>query len=81
MLRQLAALQQGFSAQDIGKLRNHAHQLTGLAGLFELPALELASIDLSQAVKAANIKDSWHCLWRLQRLIEHHQYQDNTEDD
>ncbi|WP_271271682.1 ATP-binding protein [Aliamphritea hakodatensis] len=81
LLRQLAALQQGFSAQDIGKLRNHAHQLTGLAGLFELPALELASLDLSQAIKAANIKDSWHCLWRLQRLIEHHQYQDNTEDD
>ncbi len=80
LLRQLTALQQGFSAQDIHKLRNHAHQLTGLAGLFELPALELTSSDLSQAVKEANIRKTWHCLWRLQRLIEHHQYQDDAGD-
>lgn len=79
LLRQLTALQEGFSAQDIHKLRNHAHQLTGLAGLFELPALELASIDLTHAVKKADIRNSWHCLWRLQRLIEHHQYNDETD--
>ena len=80
LMRQLSALQQGFSQQNSKQLRNHAHQLTGLAGLFELPALELASSDFHEAVKEGDTRASWQYLWRLQRLIEHQQYQDEMTD-
>lgn len=74
---QLADLQEAFNKKDNEGIRNHSHQLTGLAGLFELPELESCSLELNNAVKTGNSRKTWDILWRLQRLIEHHQYLDD----
>lgn len=73
---QLQALETGFIESNTAALRDHSHQLTGLAGLLELPELELNSIELNEAVKQGSKKLVWQLLWRLKRLIEKQQYLD-----
>ncbi|WP_169336971.1 ATP-binding protein [Amphritea japonica] len=74
---QIKDLQEAFSRGDDKSIRDHSHQLIGLAGLFELPELESCSLELNDAVKAGDNRKVWRVLWRLLRLIEHHQYLDD----
>ena len=77
LTQQLNALEKGFQEDNTAALRDHSHQLTGLAGLLELPELELSSIDLNDAVKNGSKRAVWQLLWRLKRLIEKQQYLDD----
>ncbi|RTE66739.1 response regulator [Amphritea opalescens] len=71
---QINSLHQAFSRTDLKGIRDHSHQLTGLAGLCELPELENCSIELNEAAKAGGLREIWQVLWRLERLITHQQY-------
>ncbi len=77
LIQQLRAILEAFSTRNKTKINEHAHQLTGLAGLFTLPELEVTAIELGEALKEDGLKAIWKLVWRLQRLIEHHQYLDN----
>lgn len=74
LITQVDSLKQAFTQQNIKGIRDHCHQLTGLAGLCELPELENCSIELNEAAKLGHIRHIWQVLWRLERLIKHHQY-------
>lgn len=74
---QLKDLQEAFSQGDDKSIRDHSHQLIGLAGLFELPELESCSLELNDAAKTGDNRKVWSVLWRLLRLIEHQQYLDD----
>ena len=73
---QIEGLQQAFKQSNLKSIRDHSHQLIGLAGLFELPELENCSIELNDAAKNGNNRKVWQILSRLQRLIAHQQYLD-----
>jgi len=74
LVKQLAGICHGFESNNIDKMRHHSHQLLGLAGLYELPELEVAGIDLSRSLKYGTTKEIWETVWRLQRMIDHGQY-------
>lgn len=76
LTQQITALRQAFNTRDISSIRDHSHQLIGLAGLCELPELENSSTELNEAVKAESMRKIWKLLWRLERLITHQQYLD-----
>ena len=67
--RQISAIAHAFELQDTLTMRDHAHQLTGLAGLLDLVELEAVTMSFGQAVKTAKWRDIWENLWRLQRVI------------
>ena len=73
--RQLDALCPAVEAGQLEVVRSHAHQLLGLAGLYQLPELEAVVAELHQAAVAGDIPRCWRRCFRLRRLIEHHQYQ------
>jgi|GEM_PF-248438 len=71
LVRQLKGMQQGFTQTDEELMRHHAHQLLGLAGLYELPELEAATAEFQEAVKLhSGARLIWQSLWRLQRIIQ-----------
>jgi two-component system sensor histidine kinase BarA len=70
LCRLLQLLNESFRELDNKKMRGIAHQLVGLAGLYELPEVELATIDLQEKLKETEIKEIWYRLFRLNRLIE-----------
>jgi len=72
--QQLDALCPAVETGDLDVVRSHAHQLLGLAGLYQLPELELAVAELHQAAVDGDIPLCWKRCFRLRRLIEHHQY-------
>lgn len=74
LLKQLEGLQAGFEDRSSERMRHHSHQLLGLAGLYELPELEVVGIELNRAIKQDDLRLTWDTLWRLQRMIEHSQY-------
>lgn len=74
LLSQLGGLSEGFINSNIDKMRYHSHQLLGLAGLYELPELEVNGTTLHQAIKDGSPRDTWYALWRLQRTINNSQY-------
>lgn len=74
LLNQLDGLSDGFEKRSAEKMRHHSHQLLGIAGLYELPELEMVGIDLNRAIKQDNIRETWTALWRLRRMIEHSTY-------
>ncbi|WP_299195706.1 ATP-binding protein [uncultured Amphritea sp.] len=73
---QIEALQQAFKHNNRQSIRDHSHQLIGLAGLFELPELENCSVELNDAAKARDTRKIWELLSTLKRLIAHQQYLD-----
>ncbi|WP_428033270.1 ATP-binding protein [Amphritea sp.] len=73
---QIEALLQAFEQNDIKSMRDHSHQLIGLAGLFELPELENYSVILNDSAKAGDTRKVWEILSSLKRLIAHQQYLD-----
>ena len=74
LIKQLEGLESGFKTKDIQLMRNHSHQIQGLAGLYELPELEMAGISLNSALKEGEMKGIWKELWQLQRLIKNEQF-------
>ena len=77
LIRLLRQLENAFRADDLMAIRDSNHQLLGLAGLFELPELESCSNELHDAIESKNKKELWQHIWRLQRIIQHHQYSDD----
>ncbi len=73
--KQLEGIMNGFNQSDMELMRHHSHQLSGLAGLYEIPELEVSSHNLHEALVCGDMKLIWKELWQLKRLIEHEQYQ------
>jgi len=73
LLRLLALLQTYFAASDITQMREIAHQLVGLAGLYELPEVELTTIDLQNMLKTQQTRKIWICLHRLMRIVNNNE--------
>jgi len=73
LLRLLALLQTYFADSDIIQMREIAHQLVGLAGLYELPEVELTTIDLQNMLKAQQTRQIWICLHRLIRIVNNNE--------
>lgn len=71
---QIDAVEQAVTAADFRRIRSHAHQLLGLAGLYELPELEAVVTELHQAAVSLDLKRCWQTSHRLQRLVLHEQY-------
>lgn len=57
-----------FRAQDWGQVRHHAHQLLGMAGLYEMPLLEDSAAQLHQAAQEMDPRALWRACSRLARL-------------
>lgn len=69
LCRLCSLIKQGFIKVDYQDMRNYAHQLIGLAGLYELPDIEITTIALQEALKDENLRTTWLYLYRLQRTI------------
>lgn len=67
---QVERLFAGFKNQDFKLMRHHSHQLSGLAGLYELPELEAASANLHDALISESIRKIWKAVWQIQRLTK-----------
>ncbi|WP_415902707.1 ATP-binding protein [Neptuniibacter sp. QD29_5] len=72
--KQLLGMMNGFESKDIAMMRNHSHQLLGLAGLFQIPELEVSGNKLHDALIKQEYKTIWKELWQLKRIIENEQY-------
>lgn len=72
--RQIEALEQAVEAKRFDVIRSHAHQLMGVAGLYELPELETVVAELHQAAIDGDQRLCWQASHRLSRLVEHEQY-------
>lgn len=59
-----------FRAQDWGQVRYHAHQLLGMAGLYEMPLLEDSAAQLHQAAQEQDPRALWRACSRLERLAK-----------
>lgn len=70
LLRLLGLLQEAFRQADVTQMREFAHQLVGLAGLYELPEVELTTMELQTMLKENNTRQVWTCLSRLIRIVE-----------
>ncbi|MCW9053255.1 MAG: hypothetical protein OQJ91_13225, partial [Motiliproteus sp.] len=66
---QISAIHQAYLQLDVATMRDHSHQLMGLAGLLDLVELEAATEAFNLAVKHTSWKEIWSYLWRLQRVI------------
>lgn len=76
LCNQLKGLINGLRNKDLTLMRHHSHQLMGLAGLYQMPQLEVASNNLHDALKAKEWKTIWQALWQLQRIIESKEYEE-----
>jgi two-component system sensor histidine kinase BarA len=68
--RLISLLETNFKHYDILQMRSNAHQLVGLAGLYELPEVELTTIELQDTLKVGDTRSTWRCLSRLIRIIK-----------
>lgn len=66
---QLTAILTGYKEKRPAIMRDHSHQLSGLAGLLELVVLEAAATEFNQAAKTEDWREIWYQLWRLKRVI------------
>lgn len=71
---QADALSQAVCNRQITTIRAHAHQLLGLAALYQLPELEAVVAELHQAAVAEDLRRCWKYSHRLGRLIRNSQY-------
>ncbi len=67
--RLLHLLKIAFELTDFPEMLSIAHQLVGLAGLYELPEVELTSIELQHMLKRRDLRKTWRCLFRLVRIV------------
>ena len=56
---------------DRKQIRSCAHQLLGLAGVYEMPTLEDCTAQLHQAAREGTIRELWQACYRMQRLASH----------
>ncbi|MEH6625507.1 MAG: ATP-binding protein [Motiliproteus sp.] len=66
---QIVAIHRAYQNKDVTAMRDHSHQLMGLAGLLDLVELEAATNAFNHAVKTTTGKEIWQSLWRLKRVI------------
>ncbi|MBP0048607.1 response regulator [Marinobacterium sp. AK62] len=71
---QVEAVEDAVEAGDFDRIRAHAHQLMGLAGLYQLPELEAAVAELHQAAVDQDVRGCWQASHHLTRLVTHEQY-------
>ncbi|GGC04207.1 histidine kinase [Marinobacterium zhoushanense] len=64
------AIMQSLWQRDRNKIRSHAHQLLGMAGLYEMPVLEGATAELHQAALDGNMRALWMACSRLCRIAQ-----------
>ncbi len=67
--RLLYLLKIAFELTDFPEMLSIAHQLVGLAGLYELPEVEFTSIELQHMLKRRDLRKTWRCLFRLVRIV------------
>jgi len=67
---QVDALNRAFAANDSARMRDHSHQLMGLAGLLGLAELDQTALAFNHAVKKEDQAAVAQHLERLQQLIE-----------
>lgn len=75
--RLLSLLELSFKTQDNKAMRSITHQLLGLAGLYELPEVEVNTISLQNALKNNNTRHIWNNISRLIRIIRYTEEKDN----
>lgn len=66
---QLESIRQGWMAQNRQHMREHSHQLIGLAGLLNLEHLEATADRFNRTLKTEPWHEVWQQFWRLQRVI------------
>ncbi len=79
--RLLTLLDDSFAKNDNDEMRSAAHQLVGLAGLYELPEVELSTLALQTAVKSGDVRETWVCLSRLKRIVMNNPLDAELEND
>ncbi len=73
--KQLSGIMTGFQHSDIKQMRNHSHQLQGLAGLYRIPEIEAIGHNIHDALIEEDYRAIWKSLWQLTRIIEHKQFE------
>ncbi|MBR9883210.1 MAG: response regulator [Oceanospirillales bacterium] len=63
-------IMQALWQRDRDKIRSHAHQLIGMAGLYEMPILEGATAELHQAAREGSMRELWLSCSRLCRIAQ-----------
>jgi len=64
------AIMQALWQRDRERIRGYAHQLIGMAGLYEMPVLEGATAELHQAAREGSMRDLWVACSRLGRIAQ-----------
>ncbi|WP_432696770.1 ATP-binding protein [Marinobacterium sp. YM272] len=64
------AIIQALGQQDREQVRALAHQLIGVAGLYDLPVLESCTSELQQAAQDGSMRALWQAGSRLKRIAE-----------
>ncbi len=72
--QQLEGLREHFDQHNFLGMREHSHQIIGLAGLYQLPELEHAGNELHEAIHSQHLRSIWKKLWHMTRIIEHEQF-------
>ncbi|KEA64584.1 sensor histidine kinase/response regulator [Marinobacterium lacunae] len=63
-------IMQALWQRDRDRIRSHAHQLIGMAGLYEMPILEAATAELYQAAREGSMRELWLACSRLCRIAQ-----------
>ncbi len=70
-VRRLAQLaRQATIQRDRKQVRSCAHQLLGIAGLYEKPVLEDCTAEVHKAASSGTMRDLWYAVSRLYRIAE-----------
>ncbi|MGH1461022.1 MAG: ATP-binding protein [Neptuniibacter sp.] len=72
--KQLTGIVEGFDTNNTKKMRHHCHQLNGLAGLYDIPEIEVSGYNLYESLIKEDIKQVWKNLWQLKRVINNQHY-------
>lgn len=70
-IRRLAGVvMEALRNRDRERIRSCAHQLIGMAGLYEMPVLEDCTAQLHRAACEGSLRELWHACARLKRLAD-----------
>ncbi|MGB1237728.1 MAG: ATP-binding protein [Pseudomonadales bacterium] len=70
LMRLLGELELHFKPLAYEQMRSLAHQLVGLAGLYQLPDVEMTTVELQNALHEQSPREIWHFLSRLKRTVK-----------
>ncbi len=70
IIRLTSLIFEQFKEANYAKISEIVHQLTGIAGLYEIPEIENTSIELGEYLSTGEYcsKEIWNYYWRLYRL-------------